>query len=430
MQTPEKPSGLTKGSRHQVLLLTLLLGGYTMLGPFSISTYMPFFPEMAEGLAASPEAVQQSLSAYLAAFGLMMLFQGPLSDAFGRRPVILIGLLVYVVASVGAALSTSIELLVAFRVLQGLSAGAGSIVGRAIARDLFEGAQAQRLFSHIQMIFAIAPAVAPVFGGWLHETLPWQSVFVFLTVFALIQLVASYFFLPESLARDKRDSLEPSGLIKRYLSVGRNARFWLLTLALSGNFAAFFLYIAAAPVFVRQTLALGPNQFGWLFIPAMSGVMLGAYLSGRAAKRFGPQRTVRMGYAVMAVAVALNVGYNLAGPPSVPWAIAPIALFTTGMAMATASITLLTLDLFSSMRGLVSSMQGFAQTMLMTLVSAFLAPALAVSGAALAWGNLGLVTVGAVGWFAYEIVQRRQGRPSLPLNTSNAHQQSAGRVHR
>lgn len=409
MQTPDKPSGVTVGNRRRVLLLTLLLGGYTMLGPFSISTYMPYFPELAEGLAASPDAVQQSLSAYLAAFGFMMLFHGPLSDAFGRRPVILANLLVYIAASVGAALSTSIELLVAFRVLQGLSAGAGSIAGRAVARDLFEGDQAQRLFSHINMIFAIAPAVAPVLGGWLHQTFPWQSVFTFLAVFALIQLVASYFFLPESLARNKRDSLHPAGLIKRYLSVGRNARFWLLTLALSGNFAAFFLYIASAPVFVRSTLGLGPNQFGWLFIPAMSGVMLGAFLSGRAAKRLGPQSTVRMGYAVMAVAVALNVGYNLT-QPSVPWAIAPIAIYTTGMAMATPSITLLTLDLFSSMRGLVSSMQGFAQTMLMTLVAAFLAPALAGSGAALAWGNLGLMVVGAVGWIAYEFAQRRQER--------------------
>lgn len=410
MQTPDKPSGVTEGNRHRVLLLTLLLGGYTMLGPFSISTYMPFFPELAEGLAASPDAVQQSLSAYLAAFGFMLLFHGPLSDAFGRRPVILIGLLVFVVASFGAALSTSIEVLVAFRVLQGLSAGAGSIAGRAVARDLFEGAQAQRLFSHITMIFAIAPAVAPVFGGWLHQAFPWQSVFTFLAVFALIQLIASYFFLPESLARDQRDSLRPAGLIKRYLSVGRNARFWLLTLALSGNFAAFFLYIAAAPEFVRTTLGLGPNQFGWLFIPAMSGVMLGAFLSGRAAKRFGPQRTVRMGYAVMAVAVALSVGYNLTQPPNVPWAIAPIAIYTTGMAMATPSITLLTLDLFSSMRGLVSSMQGFAQTMMMTIVSAFLAPALAGSVAALAWGNLGLMVVGAAGWIAYEFAKRRQER--------------------
>jgi DHA1 family bicyclomycin/chloramphenicol resistance-like MFS transporter len=408
MQTPDKPGGGTAGNRHRMMVLTLLLGGYTMLGPFSISTYMPFFPELAEGLSASADAVQQSLSAYLAAFGLMMLFHGPMSDAFGRRPVILIGLLVYVAASVGAALSTSIGLLVVFRVLQGLSAGAGSIVGRAIARDLFDGAEAQRLFSHITMVFAVAPAVAPVFGGWLHQAFPWQSVFTFLAVFALIQLVTSYFHLPESLAHNRRDSLRPAALVKRYLSVGRTAPFWLLTLALSGNFAAFFLYIAAAPVFVPSTLELRPNQFGWLFIPAMSGVMLGAFLSGRAARRLGPQRTVRMGYAVMAVAVALNVGYNLAEPPSVPWAIAPIAIYTTGMAMATPGITLLTLDLFSSMRGLVSSLQGFAQTMLMTLVSAFLAPALADSGAALAWGNAGLMAVGAAGWIAYEFAQRRQ----------------------
>lgn len=162
-------SGAERRGRWEPLALTLLLGGYTMLGPFSISTYMPFFPELATGLDATALEVQQSLSVYLAAFSTMMLFHGPLSDAFGRRPVILTGLLTYTLASIGAALTTSIEPLLAFRVLQGLSAGAGSVAGRAIIRDRLEGHHAQRLLSHVTMIFSLAPAFAPVIGGWLHN---------------------------------------------------------------------------------------------------------------------------------------------------------------------------------------------------------------------------------------------------------------------
>jgi len=149
--------------------LTLLLGSYTMLGPFSISTYMPFFPALMVSLGATQAQLQQTLSIYMAAFGFMMLLHGPLSDAFGRRTVVLVGLSVYLAASIAGALSTSLALLMLFRTLQGLSVGAGTVVGRAVIRDRLEGAEAQRLLSQVTMIFGLAPAIAPVFGGWLQK---------------------------------------------------------------------------------------------------------------------------------------------------------------------------------------------------------------------------------------------------------------------
>lgn len=388
--------------RLEPLMLTLLLGGYTMLGPFSISTYMPFFPELAAGLNATPLQIQQSLSVYLAAFSIMMLFHGPLSDAFGRRPVILVGLLTYTIASVGAALATSIEPLLLFRVLQGLSAGAGSVAGRAIIRDRLEGHEAQRLLSHVTMVFSLAPAFAPVIGGWLHNIFPWPSVFLFLALLGLIQLTASYAYLPETLPREKRESLHPIGLLKRYGAVTRHWHFWLLSLAISGNFAGFFLYIASAPAFILEYLQLDADQFGWLFIPAMSGVMLGSYLSGRLAKPFGSRMTVRFGYGTMLVAALLNLAVNGWLPPAVPWVIAPVVLYTTGMALAMPSITLLTLDLFQTMRGLVSSLQGFIQTMFLTLVSGVVAPLLSGTGANLAAGMLGFLALGGIAWLVVE----------------------------
>lgn len=392
----------------EVRRLTWLLGSYTMLGPFSISTYMPFFPALIVAMGASQIELQQTLSVYLAAFGFMMLLHGPLSDAFGRRPIILSGLAIYLTASIGGVLATSLGLLLLVRILQGLSVGAGSVVGRAVIRDRLEGAEAQRLLSYVTMVFGLAPAAAPVIGGWLNNWFPWQSVFIFMAGFSLIQLVATYFYLPESLPPEKRISMKPAELSRSYGTVLKSRSFWLLTLALSSNFAGFFLYVAAAPIFVIQFLKLEQDQFGWLFIPAMSGVILGAYLSSRLADRLSQPKTVRYGYVVMAGAVLLNLSYNALFPPLLPWAVLPIMLFTTGMSLATPSITLLTLDLFPKMRGMVASLQGFVQTIVMTIVSSIAAPMLGSSGMKMALGMLLSLTAGFVAWAAY----RR--RPSPP----------------
>lgn len=362
---------------------------------------MPFFAAMMVSLGATQVELQQTLSAYLAAFGFMMLLHGPLSDAFGRRPVILTGLAVYLVASIGGALASSLGLLLFFRTLQGLSVGAGSVVGRVIIRDRLQGPEAQKLLSQVTMIFGLAPAIAPVFGGWLHRWFPWQSVFIFMAIFSALQLVASYFSLPETLPPEKRTSMKPAALVHSYAAVLKNKPFWLLSLALSLNFIGFFLYVSSAPIFVIKYLGLSQAEFGWLFIPATAGIILGAYLSGKAAKRIPPATTVRYGYLTMFVATALNVAYNAFIPPVVPWVVLPIMLYTVGMSLAMPSITLFTLDLFPSARGMVASMQGFIQTMVMTLVSGVVAPLVADSGLKMAFCVLAFLVFGFFAWFAY-----------------------------
>ncbi|MGB3288608.1 MAG: multidrug effflux MFS transporter [Burkholderiaceae bacterium] len=386
--------------------LAWLLGSYTMLGPFSISTYMPFFPMLMVSLGATQLELQQTLSAYLAAFGVMMLLHGPLSDAVGRRPVILAGLAVYFVASIGGALASSLGLLIVFRTFQGLSVGAGSIVGRVVIRDRLEGPAAQRLLAQVSMIFGLAPAIAPVFGGWLQNWFPWQSVFIFMAIFSGLQLVASYFSLPETLPREQRTSMRPASLLRSYSTVLRSRPFWLLTLALSCNFIGFFLYVSAAPIFVVQYLGLSKAEFGWLFIPATSGIIFGAYLSGKLAKRFTPLKTVSYGCLMMAGATVLNVVYNGFLPPVLPWVILPVALYTVGMSFATPTLTLLTLDLFPSARGMAASLQGFIQTMVMTLVSGLVAPVVADSGLAMALTVLCFLGAGCLAWFCHTRMNR------------------------
>lgn len=381
--------------------LAWLLGSYTMLGPFSISTYMPFFPMLMVSLGATQIELQQTLSAYLAAFGFMMLLHGPLSDAYGRRPVILGGLAIYFMASIGAAMASSLGFLLFCRTLQGLSAGAGSVVGRVVIRDRLEGAAAQKLLAQVTMIFGLAPAIAPVFGGWLQNWFPWQSVFIFMAIFSGLQLLATYLSLPETLPLAQRSSMKPAALARSYRAVLMSKQFWLLSLALSCNFIGFFLYVSSAPIFVIQYLGLSKAEFGWLFIPATGGIILGAYLSGKVAKQFAPATTIRYGYLTMFVATGLNLAYNAFLPPVVPWVIFPIMLYTVGMSLATPGITLLTLDRFPLMRGMAISMQGFIQTMVMTFVSGLIAPLVADTGLKMALGVLFFLTIGYLAWVAY-----------------------------
>ena len=386
-------------------LLQYLLAALATIGPFSIDTYMPSFPAMGVALAASPLQVQQTLTAYLLAFAAMMLFHGALSDAYGRRPIVLISLLFYTVASIGCAFTTDIHALLALRALQGISAGAGLVIGRAMIRDLYEGAQAQRLMSRVTMIFGVAPAIAPIIGGWLHTWFGWRAIFIFLALFGAALFAVCARYLPETLPHAARESFHPVPLFTNYRKVGSHPEFQWLSLAVGLNFAGFFLYIASAPVFIIQHLHLGAHQFGWLFIPAVSGIVLGAYISGRLAGKCSLRRTVQYAFMIAFAAAILNVLYNVATLPGLPWAVLIIMLYATGMSLAMPSISLLNLELYPRNRGMVSSLQGVVHTLGSTLAAGLLSPWLAHSPLLLALGMLGCLIGGGVAWLNYLSIQ-------------------------
>lgn len=385
---------------HQTTL-TLLLAGLATLGPFSIDTYMPSFPAIQASLHASPLQLQQTLSVYLFCFAAMMLFHGSLSDSYGRRPIILVSLIAFILTSIACVFAADIRELMLFRGLQGLSAGAGLIVGRAMIRDLYSGPEAQRLMSHITMMFGISPAIAPVIGGYLQIWFGWQSVFIFMALLGIVLLLLSYYYLQETHALDKRQLFSFKPLINNYHQVASHPHFLLLAITIALNFAGFFLYIASAPVFVLNILHLHENQFAWLFIPAISGVIFGAFLSGRLAGRATPQQTVAYAYGLLLTAAILNLAYNSVFTPSWPWAVLPISLYGMGMSLAMPSITLLALDLFPQHRGLVSSMQGFVQTMLNAVVAGVISPLLSFSPIYLALGMTGFLLSGRTIWAIY-----------------------------
>ncbi len=346
-----------------------------MFGPFSIDTIFPAFPQIGAQLGADTLAMQQTISVYLIAYGLMSIIHGPLSDAIGRRKVILGGLAMFVLASVGCALSRTLPTLLAWRVLQGLSAGVGLIVGRAVIRDLFHGDDAQRLMSQVSMIFGIAPAIAPVIGGWILGWQRWPMIFWFLVLFSLMLLCATWRWLPETHPPAARLSLQPAGLLRNYLAIFLNPRFQRLAAAGAFNFGALFLYIASAPAFVLGILHLNQRSFAWFFVPMMSGMMIGAFVSGRTAGRISGARQSSIGFACCGVAVTANVLYNLLEPhPSVPWAVLPMMLNSFGIALVFPILTLSILDMYPRQRGSASSLQAFTSLMSNALIAGVLSP--------------------------------------------------------
>jgi DHA1 family bicyclomycin/chloramphenicol resistance-like MFS transporter len=377
-------------------ILLALLG---MLGPFSIDTYLPAFANMAQSLDASAVQMQQTLSAYLFGFAFMSLFHGAISDSTGRRPVVLWGLAVFALASVGCALSQSIGQLIFFRAVQGLSTGAGIVVSRAVIRDMFAPSQAQKVMSQVTIFFGVAPAIAPMVGGWLLIHSNWHAIFWFLSGVGVVLWVAIYRLLPETLHLTQRQPLNVKNLLAGYWQLGSDPRFLLLALASGIPFNGMFLYVLSAPVFLGEHLGLLPEQFFWFFILTISGIMGGALVSGRVAGKLSPKRQIRSGFVIMLIIGLVNLGANLLFKAHVSWAMFPIAVFAFGWALMVPVVTLLVLDLHPERRGMASSLQMFVGSTANGIVAGVIAPLVMHSTVGLAAASVLMMSLGLCAWF-------------------------------
>lgn len=378
--------------------LAALLACLGMVGPFSIDTYLPAFSGIASSLGATPVQMQQTLSAYLFGFAVMNLFHGALSDSLGRRPVVLWGVAVFTLASAGCALSQHIGALIFFRALQGMAAGAGIVVSRAVIRDMFPPADAQRVMSQVTIYFGIAPAIAPLVGGFLFVHLDWHAVFWFLTAIGVALWIANRQLLPESLHPSHRQPLNLRHLMRGYAELGSSGRFLALALASGVPFNGMFLYVLSAPVFLGEHLGLAPDRYFGFFMLTIAGIMSGAYLSGRLAGRVPPKRQIRHGFVVMGAVSVLNLGLNLAFEPNVWWSMVPIAVYSFGWALMVPVVTLLVLDQAPERRGMASSLQACIGSASSGMVAGVMAPLVMHSTVALATSALGLMGIGAVAW--------------------------------
>ncbi len=382
-------------------ILVYVLASLAALAPFAIDTYLPAFHIMGADLVATDVQIQQSLTFYLFPYALMTLWHGSISDAIGRIPTIKWGLSIFVLASIGCAFAPNVETLWFFRALQGASGGAGNTVARAMVRDLFEGAQAQRVMATIQMLFGIAPAIAPIIGGILLG-LSWQSIFIFLAIYAAISLWAAVTFLPETMPPEKRLKLSGKNVFASYKTIFRDAEFAKLCIASGANFSAFFIYVLASPVFLGKLLHLTPQQYGYLFIPTVTGMVLGSYLARRAAGIYAAKSVIKTAYIWMAAIVLLNAAVSFLLPTNIIYNILPVALFNVGMALAMPILSLAALDRHPKIRGTAASGQAFIQMLLSTVSAGLVVPLVwyALSGLALA-----MVVYLLIGWLVIRKTQ-------------------------
>ncbi|EKU29715.1 MAG TPA: multidrug effflux MFS transporter [Alcaligenes phenolicus] len=356
-------------------LMVLMLGLLACVAPATIDAYLPAFSALEQEFNVPPHSVQQTLGVYMSAYAAMLLLHGTLSDAWGRKPVVLVSLLVYVAGSVMAAVAPSFSFLLAGRVLQGLSAGAGLVIGQAMVRDCYQGQQAQRTFSYIVLVFNVSPALAPIVGGQLIAHLGWRSVFWMLAVLAALAACLCALRLPETLPTSRRQPLVWAQLRVELWLLLCNIPFMGMSLALSLLIGAQAFLIGAAPDFITHTLKLPETAFAALFVPLVIGASAGALASAQLARRWEARKLITCAYGLMLGSCLAYVAYLArAAEPALLWAVGLPAFFAAGLAMLFPVMTMQVLAQVPTRAGLAASLLGFCQMSTFSLVSGWCVP--------------------------------------------------------
>ena len=276
---------MTQQQRNTIILT---LGALTALGPFSIDMYLPGFSAIAADLDTDIAQVGFSLTSYFIGISAGQLVYGPLTDRYGRKKPLTIGLIIYTAASIGCIFSPTVSWLIGLRLLQALGGCVGIVAGRAVVRDLFEAGEIAKVFSTLILVMGVAPIVAPTLGGYVTATFGWRAIFVILTLMAITLILVVNRFLPESKEPDESVSLKPKKVLKDYLRVVKEPVFITYTIAGSISFAGLFTYISGSPFVFMEYFGLSETQYGWIFGLNAFGFILGSQLNRLWLKRAKP----------------------------------------------------------------------------------------------------------------------------------------------
>jgi DHA1 family bicyclomycin/chloramphenicol resistance-like MFS transporter len=310
--------------------LILLLGALAACGPISIDMYLPSLPSITQAFLVSASAAQTTLTSFMFGFSIGMLLYGPLSDSFGRRPVLLGGIVMFALASVACALSFSIGSLVVFRFVQALGAGAASVLARAIARDAHEPSEAARVLSMLAIVTAIGPLLAPLIGGQLLLLGGWRVVFVALTIFGAVCAVTAFLRVPETWPKEKRAS---SAVLQSFAAYGKLLKdpvAWGHMLCGGMAFAAMFAYITATPFVYIEYFHVSAQHYGFLFGLNIVGIMFGNFLNARLVRRLGPLPIISAAAKISCIASLFVALVCLTGWGGL-WSIVAGLLFVVGV---------------------------------------------------------------------------------------------------
>ncbi len=348
---PVKPSAL----------LALLVVALTSLGPLSTDFYLPALPAIARALQTDSAGAQLTLSIYLLGFGAGQLILGPLSDRFGRRPVLLWSMAAFVLASVACALAQSIEALVVARFLQALGACGGPVLGRAVVRDLYGPRDAGRVLSHVATATALAPLLAPMLGGLMTTHFGWRATFVALTVYAVLLLLLIGRELQETNRHLDPQAMHPLRMLSNYRTLLADRVYRGALLTGCGAFAALFAFISGSPFVFIELFGLSPAQMGLAFGANVTGFMIGSTLSARLARRVEPQCLIRNGVLLGSASGLLFAGLALGGVHHLAAVMVPMWGVTLAIGLIMPNATALGLAGYPKMAGAAASLMGFVQ---------------------------------------------------------------------
>lgn len=345
-------------TRKQHVITILILGALATISPFSIDMYLPGFPAIATDLQTSIAQVQLSLTSYLVGIAIGQLLYGPLLDRFGRKSPLYAGLIVYVLASMVCALTTSVDELIAMRLLQALGGCAGIVAAQALVRDLFPVNETAQAFSSLTLVIAISPMVAPTVGGYVTAAFGWHYVFVILAALTALIMVTVYFVLPEGRKANASLSLRPRAVLSTFYTVVRQRQF--LVYALSGGIAtsATFAYIAGSSDVMIVQYGFNERQYGWIFAFLAFGLIGSTQLNHIFLKKFTSQQIILVALlyqTVVGLLLVVGTWYNWFSPIGL---IGTMFVFLTGQGLTNPNATALTLAPFVRHTGSAASLNG------------------------------------------------------------------------
>ena len=354
--------------RPDSLPIAVLLAALFAFGPLSTDMYLPALPAMSRSLGAGVGSVQLTLSVFLAGFAVSQLVLGPFSDRFGRRPVLLAGLAVYLVASLACVLAPSVEALIAARFFQSLGACAGVVLGRAVVRDVYGGARAARMLAYMGTAMAVAPMVAPIIGGYMVVWFDWRAVFMALAAFGLTLLVLVAAFLRETNVSLNPHAARPGPMIRNYLALFSARRYVGYMLANAFVYSGLFAFISGSPFVLIDFLGLEPQLFGFSFAVVIVGYMAGTLIAGRLTLRLGIDPMVLLGSALALASGVAGGVLAWAGADHVAAVVAPMFVYMVGMGIVMPNCMAGAIAPFPAMAGTASALLGFVQMGLAALV--------------------------------------------------------------
>ncbi len=339
--------------------LIIFLASIAALGPFTVDMYLPAMPAMAAEFAADVRTTQLTFSGYLFGFSIFHLFCGPLADRFGRRPILLLGIALFVFASVGCAFSNSIYQVIFFRVLQGMGACVGPTLTRTIARDVFGADGAARALSLVAMMMTLAPAVAPLFGGLMLHFFHWSSIFIFLATYgALIWFLVDR-YLQESLP--VAQSILPRVVIKNYFTLITNRTFISSSIVTSLMYSGLMIYLASSGFVYVQKMGVKVEFFGFILLPLVGGYALGSGLSAWLSKKINSTSALVGGTFLAIIATGIMLLTSLKWPLAAFGLATPMGLYTLALGIVLPHSMAIALAPFPDMAGTTSSLLGFIQ---------------------------------------------------------------------